>query len=377
MEGNNAAPSAEDARFMRRALLLAARGLHTHPNPKVGAVLVQKGRIIGEGWHQGVGTPHAEADALHHAFASAKGATLYVTLEPCSHTLRRDGTPRIPCVARCIDAGIARVVCAMQDPDILVNGQGFAHLRAAGIEVIVGVEEARARALNPAFIRHRLTGLPYITHKAAMTLDGKIAAPGGDAKWITGEKAREYVHQIRSRADALLVGIGTALADDPQLTTRLPNRRNVHNPLRVIIDSRLRLPETAKVAYPGTLILTTQNADAERRRKLETLGVEIIELPADAAHRVDVIEAARTLANRGLLDVLLESGGTLAASFYQARLINRALFFIAPKIIGGANAPTPVDGDGIAPRMAEALQLGILKVRRLGMDIALEAEVTE
>ena len=366
-----------DTRFMRRALTLAARGKRTHPNPRVGAIIVRDGVVVGEGWHKGVGTPHAETMAFAQAGERARGATIYTTLEPCFPTTRRDGTSRVPCVARCRDAGVARVVSAMEDPDSRVNGRSFVQLAAAGVAVTVGVEEQKARALNPAFIHHRVTGFPYITHKAAMTLDGKIAASGGDAKWITSEKSREYVHRLRNRVDAVLVGIGTILADDPQLTVRLPGNRNVTDPVRVLLDSRLRLPVAAKVARPGTLLLTTDGADSIQRNALEACGVEIIELPADESNRVDVTAAARTLAERGLLDILLESGGTLAAAFYQARRINRALFFIAPKIIGGANAPTPVDGEGLAPRMAEALQLGILRVRRFGADIALEAEVGE
>ena len=258
---------ADDARWMRRALHLARLGHGTHPNPMVGAVIVDDsendgGRVVGEGFHKGVGTPHAEAaafaDAVEQGGAGA-GATIYVTLEPCSHTVGTHGEPRMPCAARCIVAGVRRVVAAMEDPDRRVAGRGFARLREAGIEVTVGVEEARARALNAAYIHHRRTGLPFITHKAALTLDGKIAAPSGDARWITGPEARAYVHRLRDRADALVVGVGTILADDPELTTRLPiGVGNGHDPLRVIIDSSLRTPLTARVARPGTLIVAAE-----------------------------------------------------------------------------------------------------------------------
>lgn len=367
-----------DIRFMRRALTLAARGKHTHPNPKVGAVIVKGGVIIGEGWHKGVGTPHAEAMAftsVEPGRQKTQGATVYTTLEPCFPTERLDGTPRIPCVARCLKAGVSRVVSAMIDPDARVNGKSFAQLAAAGVAVTIGVEEAKARALNLPFIRHRETGLPYITHKTAMTLDGKIAAVGGDSQWVTGEAARGYAHRLRDRADAIIVGIGTLLQDDPQLTTRLRGGRNGHDPIRVIIDSRLRTPTTARAARAGTLILTTDAADAARKSELESCGVEVISLPMDDAKRVDVTAAAQFLAGRGLLDILLESGGALAAAFWGARLVNYALFFVAPKIIGGADAATPIDGEGIARRMEEAVQLDRLRLRRFGADIALEGEV--
>jgi diaminohydroxyphosphoribosylaminopyrimidine deaminase/5-amino-6-(5-phosphoribosylamino)uracil reductase len=363
---------------MRRALTLAARA-RTHPNPMVGAVVVKDGRIVGEGWHKGyvdgISTPHAEAMALAAAGEAAQGATMYVTLEPCSHFTKSDGTPRTPCSERCIRAGVVRIVAAMEDPDERVSGTGFAAMRAVGISVVVGVEEARARILNHAYIRHRTTGLPYITHKAAMTLDGKIAAVGGDAKWITGEVSRAYVHRLRHRADALITGIGTVFADDPQLTTRLPGG-NGKDPLRVIIDSRLRLPETAKVAGMGTLVIGTEGSDPSRIAAIEATGAEVVTVPANASGRVEVTAAARLLAERGLFTVLLESGGELAAAFWEAGLVNRALFFIAPKVIGGAVAATPVGGAGVSHCMADAIRVQDFKVRRFGSDVALEAEVS-
>lgn len=371
------AVDAEDRAFMRRALQLAARA-RTHPNPMVGAVVVRDGQVVGEGWHNGyidgIATPHAEAMAFENAGVAAKGATIYVTLEPCSHNVRSDGTPRVACAERCITAQASRVVCAMEDPDSRVSGRGFAMMREAGIEVEIGVEEVAARKLNHAYIRHRTTGLPYITHKAAMTLDGKVATPSGDSRWVTGEAARAEVHKLRHRADAIVVGIGTVLADDPQLTTRLA-RGNGQDPLRVIIDSRLRLPTTAKVARPGTLVLTTAQVGEQESAALEAKGVEIVCLPSDSDGRVSVRDVAEFLAERGLLSILLESGGSLAASFWEARLISRALFFIAPKMIGGTESVTPIDGKGLAQIMGDAVQLEIGRVRRLGADVAIEAEV--
>jgi diaminohydroxyphosphoribosylaminopyrimidine deaminase / 5-amino-6-(5-phosphoribosylamino)uracil reductase len=377
-------PSPEDdRRFMRRALALAARA-RTHPNPRVGAVVVKDGVIVGEGWHKGfptpAGSPHAETMAFADAGPRSVGATVYVTLEPCAHWHKSDGTPRTPCAHRCIEAGARRVVCAAEDPDARVAGRGFQMLRDAGIAVEVGVGADAAREQNRAYIRERTTGLPYITHKAAMTLDGKIATPNGDSRWVTGEAARAFVHRLRHRADAVLVGIGTVLSDDPRLTTRLPGRnghdRNGHDPIRVILDSKLRTPPGANVARPGTVVLTTENAaetpaGTETVRILRECGVEVVPVAADAAGRVDVEAAARYAAGRGLFEILLESGGALAASFW----VNRAIFFVAPKVIGGEKSPSPVGGSGLAGTMGDAVQLEKIRLRRMGADVALEAEV--
>ena len=363
---------------MRRALLLARRNLHTHPNPRVGAVVVQNGKIVGEGWHNGPGTGHAEAMAFAQAGDLARGATVYVTLEPCSHTHNPDGSPRIPCAQRCLKAGVSRVIGAMVDPDTRVSGRGFAQLEAAGVMVEVGVLEADARKLNEAFIRHRTTGLPFITHKAALTLDGKIAAPGGDSKWITGEKSRAYVHKhLRNASDALIVGVKTVLADNPQLTTRL-STGNAHHPLRVVIDSRLQTRSDFQVAAPNTLFVGVEGFaspnDAERLRQT---GADVLLLPPDETGRVSVVALAEHLASRGKLSVLLESGGTLAASFWQAGLISRAVYFFAPKIIGGTSAPTAIDGPGLSDAMAGAQQMRKITVRRFGSDVALIADVAQ
>lgn len=360
---------------MRRALALARRA-RTHPNPMVGAVLVKEGRVIGEGWHQGVGTPHAETVALAQAGEAAHGATLYVTLEPCSHAVNRDGTPRIPCATRCLDARVARVVVAMTDPDDRVSGRGIARLRSAGVSVSVGLKEETARALNAAYIKQRTTGLPYIVHKAAMTLDGKIAAPGGDSRWITGDRARSWAHRhLRNRADALLVGVGTVLADDPSLTTRLV-RGNGHDPLRVIIDRSLKTPPSARIAAAGTLFVAAEGiASSERIAALRETGAEVVELPPRADGYIEMRAVALLLAERGLYAVLLEGGGALAAAFWEADLIDKAFFFIAPKIIGGREAKSPVEGDGLSRSMADAVMLEDLTVRRFGHDIALEGKV--
>jgi diaminohydroxyphosphoribosylaminopyrimidine deaminase/5-amino-6-(5-phosphoribosylamino)uracil reductase len=368
--------TSSDVRYMRRALVLARRS-RTHPNPMVGAVIVKEGQIVGEGWHKGVGTPHAEAAAFAAAGSAAQGATIYVTLEPCSHTHNKDGSPRISCASRCLAAGVSRVVIAMVDPDVRVSGKGITRLREAGIEVLVSLEEEMARALNAAYIRQRTTGYPYIIHKTAMTLDGKIAATGGDSRWITGEKARAWAHRhLRHRVDAILVGTGTVLADDPSLTTRLSGG-NGHDPLRVVIDSSLKTSEQAKVSCAGTLFLSAEGkATQEKIAALRSTGAEVVELPEGADGYVDVEAAARLLAERGIYTVLLEGGGELASAFWQAKLIDKAIFFIAPKIIGGREAKSPVEGAGLSRSMADAVTLGKLTIRRFGQDIALEGEVT-
>lgn len=338
----------------------------------VGAVLVQGGVIIGEGFHRGVGTPHAEAAALAAVSAeAARGATLYVSLEPCSHT---DGG-RTPCVARCLDAGVARVVAAHEDPDERVSGRGFAQLRAAGVAVVVGVLEDQARSLNEAYLKHRTTGLPFVTHKAAMTLDGKIATAAGNSRWVTSEAARAHVHRLRDRVDAIVVGGGTVEADNPQLTTRRARGGNGHDPLRVVVDSKLKVSLGAAVVRPGTLFAFVED-EGGRRRALEAAGAEVSLLPPDTAGRVDVRALAALLGQRGALSILLEGGGELAASFWRAGLVDKALFFIAPKILGGRGAKTPVEGaDELAASMDEAIRLGTLSVRRFGEDIALEGKV--
>lgn len=364
--------SEADVRWMRRALDLARRTVRTHPNPRVGAVLVRDGVMLGEGRHRGVGTPHAESEALANATTSVAGATMYVTLEPCAHDRRPDGTRRVPCAARCVAAGIVRVVAAMQDPDPLVDGNGFRMLRAAGIQVDVGVGAARAAELLAGYVKHRSIGLPLIHHKAAATLDGKIAAVGGDSRWVTGSDARRAVHRLRARVDAIVVGVGTVLADDPTLDVRLPGR-SLHSPLRVVCDSALRTPTGARVVGAGTLVATTRAMeDSDAACVLRDRGVDVRGYPSDANGRVDVVELARDLARRGCCEVLLESGGTLAAAFHGAGLVDRVWYHFAPKLVGGGGAASPIDGPGLAHRMADAVRLTRIQVRRYGEDIAIE-----
>lgn len=339
----------------------------------VGCVLVNRfGLVVGEGWHPKAGEPHAEVFALRQAGEAARGATAFVTLEPCSHHGR---TP--PCADALLAAGITRVVCAMADPDARVAGSGFAKLRQGGVEVSVGLREAEARALNAAYIKHRVTGLPWVVLKTAATLDGKIAAAGGDSQWITSPVSRRAVHrQLRDRCDAILTGAGTVLADDPALTTRLTHKAG-RNPWRIVVDSRLRTPLDAQVvrqsAQDGkTIIAATLNADPVRRDALEALGCRVLLCEANGG-RVDLPDLMRRLGTHGsMISVLVESGGQLAASLLSAKLADRWLAFLAPKIVGGTDAPGPVEDLGIS-RMADALVVSFRQVRRCGPDIVIDA----
>ena len=358
--------------YMRRALHLAVRGRHASPNPMVGCVLVgEGGAVVGEGWHPQAGQPHAEVFALREAGEAARGTTAFVTLEPCAHHGR---TP--PCADALIAAGVKRVVAAMADPDTRVGGQGLARLRDHGIEVTVGVLEAEVRALNAAYLKHRTTGLPWVVLKTAMTLDGKIATETGDSQWITSPVARRAVHrQLRDRCDAILTGVGTVLADDPALTTRLA--RKGRDPWRIVVDSRLRTPLDAQVVRQAagdgkTLIATLAGADPARQEALAAQGCGILECASEAG-RVDMADLLVRLGTRGdMVGVLVESGGTLAAALLSACLVDRWLCFIAPKVVGGGAAPGPIGDIGVA-FMRGARALSFRQVRRCGPDLVIDA----
>ncbi|NLC58882.1 MAG: bifunctional diaminohydroxyphosphoribosylaminopyrimidine deaminase/5-amino-6-(5-phosphoribosylamino)uracil reductase RibD [Armatimonadetes bacterium] len=358
-----------DERWMDAALRQARRALGlSSPNPAVGAVVVRDGMRVGEGHTQPPGGPHAEVMALRAAGERARGATLYVTLEPCAHHGR---TP--PCTEAVRHAGITRVVAAMEDPHAIVAGRGFAVLRAAGIAVDVGVREQPARAHLEAYIKHVRTGMPLGLLKCALSLDGKIATRTGDSRWVSGEAARRWVHRLRQEFDAVAVGVGTLLRDDPQLTVRLPGKRR--DPLRVVFDTQARTPPDARLFAAGgpVIIATSEHAPAERVAALEARGATILRLP-EMDGRVSLDAAFRELGARGVMSVLLEGGGTVAAAALAAGVIDRVLFFLAPRLVGGREAPTPVEGLGVAT-MAEALRLERLRVRRVGEDLAVEAHV--
>jgi len=359
-----------DLQYMQRALAAAEGGRgFVSPNPLVGCVIVKDGRIVGEGYHERYGGPHAEVNALRVAGAEARGATLYVTLEPCCHTGK---TP--PCTDAVLQAGVARVVMAVQDPNPRVAGGGQAKLRAAGVEVTVGVSETEARRLNEAFLHYIQTQRPFVTLKCAVTLDGKIATRTGASRWITGAEAREHVHRMRHAADALLVGSGTVLQDDPQLTTRLPGGGGV-NPLRIVVDSTLCLPLSSQLAsvQPDcrTLVATGERAPMDKQRQLENQGVEILRLPSYADGRVHLEALLTELGSRGIADLLVEGGATLSAALLQRRLVDKVVVFVAPKMIGG-DGINVVAALGV-DTMADALQLYGMTSQSVGVDVMLEA----
>jgi diaminohydroxyphosphoribosylaminopyrimidine deaminase/5-amino-6-(5-phosphoribosylamino)uracil reductase len=359
---------------MRRALALAERGWgRVSPNPMVGALVVDDhdGSVLGEGWHEGPGTAHAEVMALAAAGDLARGATVVSTLEPCNHFGR---TP--PCTRALIDAGVARVVVAATDPNLGDDTPGLLELRDAGIDVDHGMMAAESRRLNRAFERHVTTGLPYVTLKMASTLDGKTAASDGSSRWITGEEARADVQRLRAWADAVVVGAGTAIADDPSLTVRDPRFADVRAPMRVVVDTEGRVPATGHL-FDGsapTLIATSDLTAEDRIRGWNAAGADVAVLERDDAGAVSLPALLHHLGKRDVQGVLVEGGATLAWSLVRDRLIDDAVLYIAPILVGGATAPGAVGGDGFAP-IADALELTFDAAERFGRDIRLEAHV--
>ena len=350
----------DDVFYMRRAIALAKRGLgRTSPNPAVGAVIVKAGRIIAEDYHRKAGAPHAEALALQKAGKAAKGSTLYVSLEPCCHTGKR--TP--PCTKAIIEAGVKNVFVAMPDPNPKVSGKGIKELLNAGITVKSGLLEAGAKALNEAYVKYITTGRPFVIMKVAMTLDGKIATAEGQSKWITGQKARRLVHRLRSDVDAVLTAIGTVKADDPLLTARIKGGRN---PLRVVIDPDFQTPPDAKILRtpPETIIVTREeNASLPHVRTILFKG------------KLDMSRLMRRLASMGVMSLMLEGGSSLNAHALEDGIVDKVMFFIAPKIIGGRDS-YPAVGGRPSRGLEEAWRLRDLKVRRVGEDILVEGYVS-
>src|SRR4051812_23834313 len=348
---------------MRRALAEAERGRGAvEPNPMVGAVVVRDGLAVGIGHHARFGGPHAEVAALAAAGPAARGATLYVTLEPCCH---HGKTP--PCTGAILAAGPARVVAAMPDPFPRVAGGGLARLREAGLEVVVGVESAAARRLNAPYLKRLATGLPYVIAKWAMTLDGKTAAASGDSRWISGPRSRALVHELRGRVDGIVVGIGTALADDPDLTARPAGPRRA---TRIVLDSAARLPIGSRLARTArevpVWVAVTDRAPADRRRALEALGCEV--LPLSGPGPVPIGPLLEELGGRGLTNLLVEGGGRVLGSFLDAGQVDAVEVFLAPILEGGPPTFTPAVGRG-RDRMAEALRLVRPEVLVLGEDV--------
>jgi len=358
----------DDEIFMEEAFELAERGRgRTHPNPLVGAVLVRGTEVVGRGWHLGPGEPHAEAMALAEAADRAAGATLYCTLEPCSHTGK---TP--PCADALVAAGVRRAVVALRDPNPLVDGRGLTRLRGGGVPVDLQVERwgGRARKQNRPFLKYHDTGLPLVTYKAAVTLDGKVAAAGGDARWISCLDSRRAVHQLRSAADAVMVGAGTVRRDDPELTVRLSEGRD---PARVIVTRRGDLPPAAKLlatAHEVRTIVVAEHADAAARRLLSARGAELVEVAGGGLRA-----ALAALAERGLLDVLCEGGPGLAGSLLSEGLIDRVLLFVAPLIVG-RGAPDLFAAPAVGA-VADAWRLQDVEWRPVCDDLLLSGSLTK
>jgi len=351
--------------WMQQALNLAKATLgQTAPNPAVGAIVVKNECVVGIGTHLKAGTPHAEVHALDMAGKQAADATLYVTLEPCNH---HGKTP--PCTEKIISAGIKRVVIGCQDPDELVAGKGIARLQEAGIEVIQGVLEKECKQINEAYFYHRQTGFPFVTLKMATTLDGRIATASGDSKWVTNSLSRQQTHRLRHQHQAILVGIGTVLADNPQLTTRLPNG-GLH-PLRVIVDSRLRVPldyQITDVSQADTLIFTTEQRDQQKEAALRAKGVDV--MVAGKGPKVDWEIVFRTLGERGILSVLVEGGSEVNASLLAGNWVQKVIAFIAPKLLGGTSSLHAVGGKD-PKKMSEAKTLKDISIQQYGDDICI------
>ncbi|HSE03516.1 MAG TPA: bifunctional diaminohydroxyphosphoribosylaminopyrimidine deaminase/5-amino-6-(5-phosphoribosylamino)uracil reductase RibD [Methylomirabilota bacterium] len=360
-----------DLQWMARALTLAARGRGlTSPNPMVGAILVRDGAVLAERFHERAGGPHAEAAALEAAGEQARGATLYVTLEPCNHVGR---TP--PCVEAIIRAGVRRVVSATRDSNPRVRGGGDAALVAAGIEVTAGCLEREARDLNHAFFTAVERQRPHVTAKWAMTLDGKIAASDRRSQWITGEPARREGHRLRSQSDAVVTGIGTVVTDDPALTVRLDHPWP-REPYRVVVDSRARLPMDARLLQMGSrsrvLVAVGEAAPPQRLAALEAAGVTVLRCKSRDG-RVDVTDLAARLLALDVTAVLLEAGSELTGAFVQRGLVDRVAAFVAPRLLGGKDAPAPAGGPGLS--LAAALRLTNMITRPIGTDWLIEADV--
>jgi len=355
----------QDEHYMRRALELASRGAWTtHPNPNVGCVICQNETIVGEGWHEKPGSAHAEIMALEDAGMQARASTVYVTLEPCAHTGLTG-----PCCNALVDAGVSRVVVAVADPNPLVNGRGMEYLRAAGIEVSVGLLEAEGRRLNPGFMSRFERGRPWVRLKLAASLDGRTATHSGDSKWITSPEARTDVQSLRASAGAILTGIGTVLADNPRLNVRVAGASR--QPLRVIVDSSLRTPSDAEILRPpGNVLIACVDSNSAGAGALQSqTNVELVALPG-ADGRVDPDRLLRELAGRNINDVHVEAGSELCGSLLQSGLVDETILYMAAKVVG-------TDGRGMfdmkrIDTMADARQLNIRTVRRIGPDIRID-----
>lgn len=349
--------------FYMKLALENARAMkgQTDPNPLVGAVIVNDQRIVGIGAHMKAGEPHAEIHALNMAGEKAKGSTVYVTLEPCSHYGRTG-----PCALALVEAGVKEVVVATLDPNPLVSGRGIKILKDAGINVIVGVCENESKKMNEVFNKYIVTKLPFVTMKAGSTLDGKIATVTSDSKWITSEQSRTDVHRLRSEHQAILVGVNTVIKDNPKLTARIPNGRN---PLRVIMDSTLRIPLDSYVVTDGeadTWVFTSRSHDSKKKEELESFGVKVFVTSGEKI--VPPLEVLQVLGEHSISSLFIEGGGDIHAAFLNEGLVDKVVLYIAPKLIGGKNAPSFLGGDGIK-YMSEAIELDDMTFEQIGKDL--------
>ncbi len=361
-----------DRQFMQQALQLAEKGLYsTDPNPRVGCVVVRQGVVVGEGWHQRTGEPHAETNALRQAGGSARGATVYVTLEPCCHYGK---TP--PCSKALVEAGVKRVVVAMTDPNPRVAGQGLTELLAAGIQVESGLLQEQAERLNPGFISRMSRGRPWVRCKLAMSLDGRTAMASGESKWITSEQARADVQRLRARSSAIVTGIGTVMVDDPSLNVRLPELgEHPRQPLRVVLDRELRIsPEAHLFSLPGNVVIFTARQAAQQRvDAIVSLGAEVVPLPADS-NGLDLMAVMHQLAQREINEVMLEAGATLSGAMMQAGLIDELVIYLAPHLMGDA-ARGLFHLPGLET-MDQRIELDIREIRAVGKSWRISARVS-
>ncbi len=365
MDGIEHNYTTEDVRFMKRALALSLKGMgFVNPNPLVGAVIVKNGVIIGEGFHEKFGEPHAEINAIRNATESVENATIYVTLEPCSHFGK---TP--PCSLAIIENKFKKVIIAMTDPNPLVAGRGMKMMQEKGIEVVSGVLEDEAKKVNEVFIKYITCKRPFVAMKTAMSLDGKIAAHTGDSKWISNEFSRAKVHKLRNQYAGIMVGVNTVIADDPSLTCRIADEQS-RNPVRIIVDSSLRTPidsQILDVTDARTVIAIASKVDQEKLDLFREKGVEILEVKENCA-RIDLDDLMMKLGELNIDGILLEGGGTLNFSALQNGIVDKVYSFVAPKFIGGANAKTPVEGDGIE-KVADAFELDPIQLEQFENDI--------
>ena len=351
---------------MERALELAKKGIgKVNPNPLVGAVIVKDGRIIGEGYHECYGEAHAERNAVKNATESVEGSTIYVTLEPCAHYGK---TP--PCVDLIIEKKFKKVVIGMLDPNELVAGKSIEKLKEHGIEVVVGIKEEECKRMNEIFIKYITSKIPFVILKSGMSLDGKIATYSGESKWITSKESREDAQNLRNRLSSIMVGVNTVIADDPELTCRINNEKNL---IRIIVDTNLRIPLDSKVVKNKdklTIVATTLSSDESKKQILRDAGVKVIEVQENN-NRVNLKELVKKLGEEGIDSILIEGGGTLNFSSLEENIVDKVIFYIAPKIIGGEDSKSSIAGRGFA-KLEEAVNLKYMSYKRIGEDLVIE-----